>query len=542
MKKQLLLVALSLLTIEQFSYARLSKRKIAKQISKLSQATFPPAQASYKILSKDNDFTMGPGIAMSQTNYNTAHNIINPNYMSALLQQEAQTKKDPYKWLEERKWYALTSLPKIECLSCKQKINFHNSNQLTEQTEKNLLEDITNNIKSTTKKTIEPAAHNSELTVTKCPYCQSSEIKLTPQTYKQFTRKEQQAMTAQLKDLGCFKQLEKSPHLPTCRLSINIADILQDNSDQIDEKKLQEQIKFIKSLHNPLLFIHHYANPTCKPHLFTQKSDIQWFVHMCERIIEQLPEITHVCPISQPVAFGIKSQKQLPPFYCPIKPQRYLQNIAYAHASAAKAIRKVAALQKDRKYPIKILLSHQWKPMKRRHSIFSWKYSIEQLAVSLAHRLYNVKFVSLFKHYRRHFDGLALSIYPALFFDLWKSQGDNSSGKLDADGALEAIYKMHKVFPKKEMYIVEAGCNTIDPARKIAFINMMLYICLQANQTIKQPIKTCFFWSLTNDIDFYREWNYPPGSTNFGFYDKLSIKKPTNSINRSGKHLKKILS
>jgi len=506
---------------------------------------FNSAVESYKKLNSQNQsFTMGPGVGLPQTVYNTAHTIYNPLYMKNLLYEIAITKKDPYKWLKQQEWYALTSLPQITCNSCKQTVNFESVAQLNEKQKNFLLLNMVDNLTLTAKE---------ELTVSKCPFCGSNNLIFKPQRYKDFTTQYQKAMEQQFEHLDIYKQLNNAEGLPVCRLSIEIADILQDESDKIDSKKLQDLSQFVGKLKNPLLFIHHYTNPAVKPHLFEKKDDIAWFAHICQEVIKACPNVTHVCPISQPMALVQKvSGGMQPPFSIKdiglmeslknifsaklfkVRVNQFIQNVAEAQKQASIKMKQVNPR-------LKVLVSHQWKPMKPLHTNWGYQYIAENYIITpMGSKVYNQDFVDIFKQQESFFDGIALSIYRALYFDIAKPIGDNTDDILDPHASLEAIVKMNEAFPNKPIYIVEAGLNSTVPQRKREFINMLLHVCSVAS-SMNIPVKTCFFWGLTNDIYFYREWNKAPGSTHFGFYETLNLNNPTGSITPYGKYFKEII-
>ena len=491
------------------------------------QASFTPAAESYqKLLQANKSFSIGPGMSLSQTVYNTAPTIYEPSYMRKMLYQKAILEKNPLKWITTQRWYALTSLPEIICNNpdCNRSITFTNISDLPLPQQEFLLQNIVENLE---------LSEQEELTVTKCPYCNTTGITLRPQKYKSFSPAYQQAMAEQVRSLGVFKQ-QTNKDFPACRISLELADILQNNSDQIDPQKLANVAKLVNSLSNPLLFIHHYTNPQIKPYLFEREEDIEWFANLCAEIIKACPNVTHVCPISQPMGFARKvSRGMQPPFSISINFNKYFNNIAAAQKEASIAMKQVRP-------NLKVLLSHQWKPMKPKHTNFSIIRMIELAASKIADMMYNQKFASTFNVQAEHFDGIALSIYPAIYIDGFKVVGDNCTGKLDPHATLEAIIATHEAFKSKDIYIVETGCNCPNQERRKTFIDMTLQACsIASNMNIS--IKTCFFWTLNNDLYFYREWNSPPGSTNFGFFDDLDKDNPTESINESGKYLQTIL-
>ena len=156
-------------------------------------------------------------------------------------------------------------------------------------------------------------------------------------------------------------------------------------------------------------------------------------------------------------------------------------------------------------------------------------------------KTYNGTFVRLIKPFEKHFDGIALSIYPPIHFNLWNPEGSNCSGIIDAKSTLEAIVATSKAFPGKDIYITETGCNTPNPQTKKDFIDMTLYACKLARDK-GIPVKGIYFWGHTNDPLFYSEWNSAPGTTHFAPFDTLETTNPTASINASGIHIKEIIS
>ncbi|MBP9765512.1 hypothetical protein KBD08_04220, partial [Candidatus Babeliales bacterium] len=372
------------------------------------------------------------------------------------------------------------------------------------------------------------------LTLTACPECGGA-LQILPNKTPKFTPEYQQAMITQLRDLRVDDQIGcKIANMPNVRVSLEASDVLQEGLDVIDPIKLDAQAQFIQSIGNPMLFFHHYSNPLSKSDLFNNSQDIDWFANYCAQVIKKSPQVTHVCPISQPVGFAFRVTSQsLPPFTITTDKKKYLQNIADAQAAAAKAMKAV-------KPDVKVLMSHQWKLMKPKHSYLDPRYYLEAGVCKIAHSMYNQAFVNLMKPHIDLFDGIALSLYPPVYFNGWKPEADNCGGIIDEKSALETIVEVRKAFPDKDIYIVETGCNTQDPAKKIEFIDMTLRVC-QAARDQGIPVKSVYFWGLTNDPNFYSEWNMAPGSTNFGPFDKLELENPTRSINAAGKHMQKIL-
>jgi beta-glucosidase/6-phospho-beta-glucosidase/beta-galactosidase len=226
----------------------------------------------------------------------------------------------------------------------------------------------------------------------------------------------------------------------------------------------------------------------------------------------------------------------LPPFVCSISQREYLNNINQAQVLACKKMKEINP-------NLKVLISHQWKPMKPYHSMLSPWYGLETLVCYVADRMYNGDFVRILTPHQNDFDGIALSVYPAFYFNGWKLENGieaNHSGKISEQDALDTIMQTHQAFPNKDIYIIEAGCNTKDPERKKEFIDMMLRVCkITRDRGVK--IKGLYFWGHTNDPEFYSEWNLQPGSTNFAPFETLNPEYPCNSINAAGLYLQEIV-
>lgn len=480
----------------------------------------PKGMDSYRALNAKDPFVIGTGIGGTQTWYNTAQTVANPHYMSRQLKQLGSNLKqnggDPLAYLTERRWYTLTSLPKISCQLCGQHIDYNNVGTLNEEIQNKLIANIATTIYDQS---------SQELIVTECPYCEGNNLNMAPQTYEPFDKSKQNLLVQQLDTLGALNQ---APTLPTCRFSIELSEILNDDAT-INHAKLSELAQLVQDMKNPLLFIHHYANPQCKPHLFESYEDIEWFANVCKEIIAACPNVTHVCPISQPLGFAnkVSYQRILPPFHAKAPYQKYVEIIAASQQAAARAMKAI-----KREQPLKVLASHQWKPM-RQSKPDDYK---AKFASSIADVMYNKEFIRHFSKQVKDFDGIALSIYPALYFEGFKPKGDNCSGIIDPEAAFESIYEVHEAFPDKEIFIVEAGCNCNQEEVRIKYIDTLLYIS-QLSRELGIAVQSCFFWGHTNDKDFYREWNFAPHSTHFGFFKDIN---PT-SINQAGRHLQAIL-
>ena len=454
------------------------------------QQGYPPAQETYQKLNSQKPFVTSIGISMSQTE--DTNNTIHPEYLKTLLAEQSQKQNNPQQWLKERHGYVVRS----------------------------------------------------------------------EQEYRPFTTEDKKNMVEQLHKLGVFKQ-KGAQGLPAYRLSIELADIV-DNNGNTDNNKLQEQAEFLSELGNPLTFMHHYTNPQCKPRLFESREDITWFADKCVDVVRACPGLTHVCPISQIMGFGLQvaRQEMLPPFSCDIKPKKQisfldkLSNFDFTDAKATEFLENIVEAQitaglkiKNTRPNIKVLISHQWKPMKTKHSFGNLRQPIEKCVASIADNMCNQKFVAMVKAKDpklQSFDGIALSVYPSLYFEDWKPDGNNCSGKLDPEAALEAIVQTAQAFPGKDIYIVETGCN-LDNKTEIAdkqkFVDMTLYVC-QLAQEMGIPVKTCYFWGQNNDQ--YFEWNKVKDRKNSSKNDKAQFgpfdTMDPESMNPYGEYLKKVIS
>lgn len=490
------------------------QQKAYKQALKALRQPFPPAKKTYQELNAhpESPFLVSIGTAMSQTEF--TDNIIHPEYLAELLQKKSQTDKNPRSWLTQRWGYVIRSVCDIQCNQCNTATNLASLQQ-----DDPLVTTIVKNF-SLNKNT-------NRLQLSACPYCQSVNIMQRPQTIAPLTKEDKKAIKEQLESLGVLSQAAAC-HIPGCRISGELANLL-DNDGNIILEKLQEQVRFAQDLQHPLWVFHHYANPKCKPYLFEQKDDIAWFADKCAQFIQACPGLTHVCPISQIMGFGmqVSRQKMLPPFSCDISTDQFLQNIVQAQIAASKAMKKINP-------HLKVLVSHQWKPMKPIHSLGDPRHALECAVCTIADRMYNQKFAQLLKPHTDSFDGIALSIYPALYFDTVTPCGNNCTGMIDPQAALEAIVQTNLAFPDKEIHIVETGCNSNDPETKKQFVDMTLYVCKLA-QDLGIPVKSCYFWGHANNP--YFEWNKNPGTSFFGPFESLEI----DSINEYGKYLQEIL-
>lgn len=497
---------------------------------KKGEMNYQPASTSYQRLNSGGKrFNIGPGIGMPQTIYNTAPTIYNPDDMKYLLYHMLQEKGDSerFTWLKSQEWYALTCLPVITCQNpkCPNKtINFDNVKDLEYKQINMMIQNMLN--------TIDSPEDPGYITVTKCPYC-GGKVTLTPQQYRDLTPTYQQALEQEFVQLGIAKQFDPAQQLPTCRVSIDLGSILQDGTTHIDDAKLQQLAQFVANLLNPLLFIHHYANPAMMPNLFEHESDAAWFANICAEVTRACPNVTHICPISQPMGLIQKVTRGMQPPYRLTKgvtPAQYQKNVVAAQVQAAIEIKRVRPTTQ-------VLLSHQFKNLIPEHYPVNWRYAGEFVKKMGSEFVYNKGFINAFKPYEQYFDGIALSIYPAMIIDTWNAKyNPNLSGLIDPHEALDSIVRTSQAFPGKDIYVVEAGCNNPDPAKKQQYVDMALHVCDIASY-MQIPVKTCFFWSLTDDMNFYREWNEAPGSTFFGFYRTID----PATIKPEGQYLQQVI-
>lgn len=490
---------------------------------------FPSGKQTYQELNQDpgNPFVISFGTSMSQTQC-TSQNTVNPDYITSRLQEVAQKQSNPNEWLKHsgRIWYVLKSLPSVTCSHC-------NKTTIPEKL------DLINDVK-TIEYIIKNVSKNKSaitLTMTKCPSCKKSKgLTKTSKNIPIFTKAHKLAMAEQCNSLNLNSQ-PGCRSLPAYRISLEACDVLKDGSTEIDPIKLQDQANFMAGFNgNIVAFAHHYSNPQAIPNLFEESHHIPWFANYCAQLVKTCPQITHICPISQPTAFGyrVARNNDLPPFSCKISLEELFANITQAQVQASVEIKKINP-------NIKVLVSHQWKPMKTAHKAGDPRQLLEKFVCKIAHKMYNGTFVRLIKPFEKHFDGIALSIYPPIHFNLWTPQGSNCSGIIDAKSTLEAIIATSKAFPGKDIYITETGCNTPNAQTKKDFIDMTLYVCKLARDK-GIPVKGIYFWGHTNDPLFYSEWNSAPGTTHFAPFDRLETTNPTASINASGIHIKDILS
>jgi hypothetical protein len=490
---------------------------------------FPSGKESYTSLNSDSacPFAMSVGTSMSQTH--ETENTVHPE--SILFEIQNVVKKlsleKAMAWLKdkERRWFILRSLPKYTC----------ENGEVIDPEQLDPIADA-----HAINKILESLAHRRHYKdfslLEKCPQGEGKILKIDKKSPPKFDDAHKQAMISQLQALHVNNQSAcLKGGLSNFRLSLEASDVLKEQSDQIDPKKLEMQADFINKIGNPLLFFHHYANPVSKPHLFEDKKDSKWFADYCAQVLKLSPQVTHVCPISQPVGFSFRVKREtLPPFHTNIDQAKYLENITDAQVQAARAMKAVSP-------NVKVLVSHQWKSMKPLHtSMADPRRALELGICKIANKMYNGKFVELIAPHSKEFDGIALSVYPAIRFNLWAPDGDNCAGKIDYEASLEAIVETSKAFPGKDIYVVEAGCNTKDPETKRQFIDMMLHACKVArDQGI--VVKGLYLWGQNNDKDFYSEWNFARGTTDFAPFDRLDPENPTGSINAGGVHIQHIL-
>lgn len=488
----------------------------------LDGSTCPNGKKSYQyLMSNPSDpFALSVGTSLSQTHI--SENTVNPVFVRKKMLEIAK-KLGPEKGLEwlradSRYWYLLRSMSNYEC-SC----GFKNIAE----------EDVNRNHVARFELPLN-FMYKDDFEFTRCPKC-NNPITKKDEPKDLLTPEVQNKIAALIHDLNAdLLQLKK---IPNARLSIEIADVLKSGTTEIDEKKLENMVNFINTIGNPMIFFHHYANPISIPNLFEKEEHAEWFANVCAKIIEKLPNITHVCPISQPTGFmfRVTRNQDLPPFEYSISQDKLLDNIMKASALAADKMRSVRA-QTNKEVTLEVLISHQWKVMTQKHSYYDPRYALESLVTTIADKMYNGKFVNAVQPYISKFDGIALSVYPALKFDMWKPDGSNIGGVVDYQGSIGAVVETNKAFPGKDIYIVEAGCNNANAQVKKDYIDMMLCVCSRARQA-GIPVKSLYFWAITNHPDFYMEWNTQRGTTHFASFDGLEI----DSINQGGKYLKDII-
>ncbi len=519
-------------TDEQLAY----NAKGASAYQSMMQRPYPKAQDTYNELNNDpNDrFALSYGTAMSQAK--VTNNSVLPERVRHSMQKAMQKAMNARNWLKQitpeqkahdwlshkdRYWYALRAAKPVACQSCHVTTN---PETFSGDMDSDLMHQTLNIMSNNNK--------NTELELNACPHCHSNDVVQLAKQTPEFGKDHQDAMVAQAEHLGVFDQFGvQDGTRPTYRLSVEQADAV-DADGKVDPAKLEEQSSFWQRFKNPMLFMQHYAK--YKDNQFENPEDAQEFADYCAQVIEANPNVTHACPISQPMALAFRSgsRQSLPPFGCADQAQ-YLKNIVQAQILAATAMKKANP-------KLTTMLSHQYKPFKASHAKTTFAGMKERIAKFFAHKMYNQKFINEFKEKQDSFDALALSVYPALYFNGFEPKGDNCSGKLDPEAALESIMQMHKAFPNKPIYIVETGCSSQDPAVKQEFVDMTLHACKLARD-LGAPVKGCYFWGHVNDKDRYLEWNSQPGSTHFAPYDKLDTINPIRSINSFGNYLRHTL-
>ncbi len=483
---------------------------------------FPPAKQTYLALNEQENFVVSMGISLSQTK--PSQNTIHPEFVSQQLQELMKKAKDPIDFLSnpQRIWYVLNKFKTINCQNCHRKLSaqeIHNN--------QSALQKMLTNIASQRDAQV--------LTVTQCPICSSCDIAVELEEKPVFTQEHQQTLTTQINFLGLKNQLA-AQNLPPYRLSLEASDVMKPNSIELDFDKIHQQAAWLKQLGNPFTFFHHYSNPQTIPNLFEENWHTEWFANYCAEIVKASPELKYFCPISQPIAYAFRlaQQNNIPPFFSRLSATELFKNVIKAHIAAHDAIKTINP-------QAEIFISHQYKPFIPMHnSSLDPRYYLEKFICSIASKMYNDAFIDELKKHKNKFDGLALSVYPPVTFNMWQAIGDNCSGKIDEKHSLECIMKMHEAFPSKKIFIVETGCNHPDPKVRKNFIDMTLSICLQAKK-LGANVCGVYFWGQTNDPDFYLEWNNPQGSCHFGFFDKLDVQSPTSSVNDAGLYLKEIL-
>jgi beta-glucosidase/6-phospho-beta-glucosidase/beta-galactosidase len=489
---------------------------------------FPPAKQTYLDLNEQENFVVSMGISLSQTK--PSQNTIHPEFVDQTIQSLMKKSKDPLTFLQdsERIWYVLNRFKTIECHQCQKTFSakdiyddrpyYHDKRILN-----NFIKDLVNQ------------GDAQELTATKCPNCRSKDIIVTKKEVTEFTPEHHKALVKQIDFLGLKEQLG-AKKLPPYRLSLEASEVMKTNSTELDPEKINQQATWLKQLGNPFTFFHHYSNPQTIPNLFQEEWHTEWFATYCAEVTKASPGLKYFCPISQPIAYAFRLARQnnLPPFFSELSPSDLFKNVIKAHIAAHDAIKRVNP-------QAEIFISHQYKPFIPVHTNpFDPRHHLEKFICSKAHEYYNQAFFNELKKYENKFDGLALSVYPPVKFDLWHAIGDNCSGKIDERYSLECIMKMHEAFPSKKIFIVETGCNNPNPEVRKKFMDMTISICLQARK-LGANVCGVYFWGQTNDSDFYLEWNSPRGSCNFGFFDKLDAQNPTSSVNDAGLYLKEIL-
>lgn len=479
---------------------------IAVSLSIFASSTFPPAKETYKILNQDDQFVVGVGTALSQANP-VSKNTMHPDFILQQMHKMAFLQKNPRQWLggAQRIWYLLNSMPNITCSSCGKTTTPHTLDlQQDKALVSTMLDDMIAN------------SGSKKLDLSRCPHCQSGNIELRPIDLATWGPVQQAQTLDQIKALGLDTQIGAKSGLPVYRLSVELADVMQDGKRALDTKKLHDQAAWLKRVGNPFIFLFHYTLPINYLDLFETEEGIEFFANFAQEFVRANPQITHICPISQPMAFSqrVARQMTLPPFESKLTPQKLFENLMKAHVLAYKKIKAVNP-------NVKVYICHQYKPMIPFHnSSFDPRYSLEKFICSLADRFYNQACLNEFKKHEKYIDGLAISVYPPLYFNMWIPIGDNSSGIVDGPNSLQAIMQMHKAFPSKEIIVTETGCNSDQPEIQDTYFDMMLDVCKQARD-LGVKIYGCLFWAPTRDSQYYREWNTKLGSSNFGMFKSM---------------------
>jgi len=484
---------------------------------------FPSAQQTYQKLNQAGDFAFSCGTSMSQTNP-ASKNTMHPTFILKQMQKLAFQQSNPHAWLAspERIWYLLNALPDITCQQCNVTLRTNTFDLTADQKViATIIDDLAQH----------PLA--STLKVSKCPLC-SGAITLTPKDVPAFTDIQKNQMVQLVDTLGVKNQIGcRKGILPTYRLSVEMSDVLQDNgSGEIDITKLQQEALWLQQLGNVLAYLSHYTLPLDILDLFETEKGIEAFSNYAQEFTKANPQITYICPVSQPKAlsFRMKVMHNAPPFDSNLTQTQLFKNLIKAHVAASKKIKVINP-------HVKVLVSHQWKPVLPYHNAKDPRYYFEKLICSIVNKMYNSTFVDELKKHTEHFDGIALSVYPPIYFNMWVPSGNNCNGAIDAENSLESIMQMHKAFPDKEIIVAETGCNSADPETQRKYMDMILYVCDQARQQ-GAPVNGCFMWTTTNDNKYYREWNTKQGSANFGMFDTMDAE----SINAAGAYLKDTIS
>jgi len=484
---------------------------------------FPSAQQTYQKLNQTGDFAFSCGTSMSQTNP-ASKNTMHPSFILTQMQKLAFQQSNPRAWLAspERIWYLLNALPDITCQKCNVTLR---SNTFDLTTDQKIISAILDDLAK------HPLA--STLKISKCPLC-SGAVTLTPKDVPAFTDTQKNQMVQLVDTLGVKNQIGcRSGTLPTYRLSVEMSDVLQDNgSGELDTAKLQQEALWLQQFGNVLAFLSHYTLPLDILDLFETEKGIESFARYAQEFTKANPNITYICPISQPIAFSFRMARQqnLPPFTSNVTQIKLFQNLIKAHVASHA---KIKAINPN----VKVLVCHQWKPMLPYHNATDPRYYLEKLVCTIANRMYNKSFVDELKKHTNSFDGIALSVYPPIYFNMWVPCGNNCNGAIDAASSLDSIMQMHKAFPDKEIIVAETGCNSADPDTQRKYMDMILYVCDQAREQ-GAPVNGCFMWTTTNDDKYYREWNTKQGSSNFGMFDTMDAA----SINAAGAYLKDAIS